>query len=363
MSPPPQPRIPPLRAAANLAMTLAIGGAGGLLASSLNVPLAFMLGSMFAVLGAALAGLPVVIPMQLRLPMLAILGVLLGSTFTPGLFAVIPNWWPAFAALPFYILISTALSYLWLRRTRRTDPTTAFFSSPPGGMTEMVIIGMGWGGDARFISLVHATRILVVVTVIPVAVRVLLGVGSGSGAPQVAGGAAWPAPPDIALLVASGLAGFGVAKLMNWPAKALLGPLAGSAVVHLAGFTAAAPPQVLVAIAQVVLGAGIGCRFAGATLADLRRPVLEGVCIAVLILGVSIALTALVAPHMMLPTLATFLAFAPGGLAEMMLIALAIDTDTAFVATLHAARLAVVMVAIPLVAARFLGTPRPRDPG
>ncbi|MCP1335080.1 AbrB family transcriptional regulator [Futiania mangrovi] len=357
MSPPPSPRPGLARTAANLAVTLVIGGAGGFAASVFNLPLAFMLGSMFAVLAAALAGLPVVIPMWLRLPMLAVLGVLLGSTFKPDLFSVVPNWWPAFVALPFYVLIGSAVSYLWLRRKQRTDRTTAFFASPPGGMTEMIIIGTGWGGDSRFISLVHATRILVVVTVVPFAVRLLLGVGGDASAPRIAGNVAWPAPPDVALLVASGLAGYGLARLMNWPAKALLGPLAGSAVVHLAGFTADAPPQTLVAIAQVVIGAGIGCRFAGAPIAELRRPVFEGIAIAILILAVSAAFTALVAPHMALPTLAVFLAFAPGGLAEMMLIALAIDTDTAFVATLHAARIIVVMVAMPLAARRILGRP------
>jgi hypothetical protein len=43
------------------------------------------------------------------------------------------------------------------------------------------------------------------------------------------------------------------------------------------------------------------------------------------------------------------LAFAPGGLAEMSLIALALGIETAFVATHHVARIAMIVIAAPLV--------------
>ena len=43
-----------------------------------------------------------------------------------------------------------------------------------------------------------------------------------------------------------------------------------------------------------------------------------------------------------------FLAYAPGGIAEMSLVALALDVDAAFVATHHVARIAIVLALTPL---------------
>jgi hypothetical protein len=54
-----------------------------------------------------------------------------------------------------------------------------------------------------------------------------------------------------------------------------------------------------------------------------------------------------------LPVVALMLAFAPGGLAEMSLIAIAIGADAAFVATHHVVRIFLIVVLAPL-AFRFV---------
>jgi len=43
------------------------------------------------------------------------------------------------------------------------------------------------------------------------------------------------------------------------------------------------------------------------------------------------------------------LAFSPGGLTEMSLVALALEIDTAFVATHHIVRISVVVMAVPFL--------------
>jgi uncharacterized membrane protein AbrB (regulator of aidB expression) len=48
------------------------------------------------------------------------------------------------------------------------------------------------------------------------------------------------------------------------------------------------------------------------------------------------------------------LAFAPGGLAEMSLIAFALAIDAAFVAAHHVLRIAMIVVAAPLIFRRWL---------
>lgn len=66
-----------------LTTALAIGAVGGALFFVFNMPLAWMMGAMVLTTIAALAGVSLHVPGRLRSVMVAILGVLLGSTFTP----------------------------------------------------------------------------------------------------------------------------------------------------------------------------------------------------------------------------------------------------------------------------------------
>ena len=75
-----------------LTKALAIGTTGGALFFALNMPLAWMMGAMVATTVAALSGVSLHVPGQLRSVMVAILGVLLGSTFTPEAMQKVGEW-------------------------------------------------------------------------------------------------------------------------------------------------------------------------------------------------------------------------------------------------------------------------------
>jgi len=66
-------------------------------------------------------------------------------------------------------------------------------------------------------------------------------------------------------------------------------------------------------------------------------------------LGATVGFAWVLAPLSGIPFAPIVLAFAPGGLAEMSLIALALGIETAFVATHHVARIAMIVIAAPLV--------------
>ncbi|MGB4907570.1 MAG: AbrB family transcriptional regulator, partial [Tabrizicola sp.] len=73
--------MPPL---ARIAAGLALGSLGGLAFYGLALPLPWMLGALFITMIAAVAGLPVLGPMRLRPAIVAVIGVLLGSRFSPA---------------------------------------------------------------------------------------------------------------------------------------------------------------------------------------------------------------------------------------------------------------------------------------
>ena len=67
-----------------LALALVIGAAGGWLFAEIRMPLAWMMGAMCLTTVAALAGAPLAMPPALRSLMIAVVGTMLGSAFTPN---------------------------------------------------------------------------------------------------------------------------------------------------------------------------------------------------------------------------------------------------------------------------------------
>jgi membrane AbrB-like protein len=340
-----------------LTSALAIGTVGGGMFFALNMPLAWMMGAMVLTTVAALSGVPLHVPGRLRSAMVAILGVLLGSTFTPEAMDKVLEWPITLASLALYLVLVTGMLYIYFRRVMGFDPATAYFSATPGGLNEMVIVGRAMGGDDRVIALVHGARVLLVVLTLPFWFRYAYGVGSaggGAGTGTLAG-LGWL---DGSVLVACVVVGPPVGKLLRLPAYRLVGPMLASAAVHIVGVTASAPPWELVAMAQVVVGSAIGARFAGAPLKWVLTIIASSIGSTSLLLGATVGFASVLAPLSGIPFAPVVLAFAPGGLAEMSLIALALGVETAFVATHHVARIAMIVIAAPLVF-RKLGIKRP----
>ncbi len=329
-----------------VALALAIGTLGGAAAAWAGLPLAWMIGAMLATTAASIAGLPIAMWGALRTFMVIVLGVMLGSSFSPAILARLDEWAVSLAMLLVYTGGGGAAGYLYFRRVAGYDRVTAYFSGTPGGLTEMVLAGADLGGDARVISMTHAARILMVVLALPFAFQLLAGYDP-TGRPAIGGALSEIAPPDLAILAACGLAGFLAARALRLPAAAVVGPMILSAAVHLAGWTAAKPPAELVAAAQVVVGTASGCRFAGTGLGLIARTIKAAAGGTLVLMAVTLAIAFLLHAATGLPTSALILAFAPGGLAEMSLIALALSMDAAFVATHHIVRIFLVVVFAP----------------
>ena len=75
-------------------LALLIGALGGVIFVRLGLPLPWMLGSMVACTLASLMRAPVAAPACVRPPMTMIIGVMLGTGFTPRIIESVGNWIP-----------------------------------------------------------------------------------------------------------------------------------------------------------------------------------------------------------------------------------------------------------------------------
>jgi len=187
-----------------------------------------------------------------------------------------------------------------------------------------------------------------VVLTLPFWFRYAYGVGSAGGGAGTGtlSGIGWL---DGGVLVACAIVGPMLGKFLRLPAYRLVGPMLASAAVHIAGVTSSAPPMELVAMAQVVVGSAIGARFAGAPLRWVSKIIASSIVSTSLMLGTTVGFALLLASLSGIPFAPIVLAFSPGGLAEMSLIALALGIETAFVATHHVARIGMIVIAAPLL--------------
>lgn len=326
-------------------IALALGAAGGAVFAWLRLPLPWMLGAMTANMAASLSGVKADIPNAWRWPMLGVLGVLIGSGFTAEVAAGMVRWLGSIAMLPVYIVVALLAGLLFLRRFIKLEPVTAFFSAAPGGLSEMVTMGEAGGGDPRTISLIHATRIFCVVFSVPFVVRLMEDVGVA--APQAS--TALPTVWELLLLTGCLVLGLWAGPRLRLPAAFMLGPLLISAVAHATGLVHSAPPRLLVVLAQLVIGTGLGCRFAGLAPWVVAQTMLLGGGVTLVLLVCTLVFAELIHLYTDLPYIALILALAPGGIAEMGLVALAMGSDPLFVATHHIVRLGVVVLIAPVV--------------
>ncbi len=324
------------------ALALLLGLGGGLVFKALNLPLPFMLGAMTVCTVAAILRAPVAAPAVIRPPMSAVIGVMLGSGFAPGVLGQVLHWWPAVLGLIGFMLAAGATVVVYFRRIGGYDEPTAFFSAMPGGLIEMITIGEERGGDARIIALVHSARILLIVMTIPFAIQWLEGVSLNRAAGSVS---LFDVPLAQELwLVGCGLTGAMLGHTLRLPAGTLLGPMLVSAAVHLLGFTDFKPAFEIVNAAQLVLGVVIGCRFAGMAARTVLGILALSVGSTVILIGWTVVFAALVSTVSSFKLTTLMLAYCPGGLAETSLIALAIHAEVAFVASMHIVRIVLVMM-------------------
>ncbi len=331
-----------------IALALGLGAVAGYGTYRLGLPLPWMLGPMIINTFAALMRWPVKAPMKLRPIVIPLIGLMLGSAVSPQVFANASQWLVTIALLPVYLASGAGVSYVVYRRLGGFDPVTAFFSAMPGGLNDMVIIGGASGGDERRIALAHASRILTVIAFVSLFFGFFLHIRS-SAAPRAWIALSALAPSDWAILAGCALVGVPLGQKLRLPAGNMLGPMLLSSLVHYLHIVTTAPPTLLINASQVVLGSVIGCRFLGAKARDIFRDLALGAISSAVLLAVAVGFSAIVMAATGKSVAASFLAYSPGGLTEMSLLALAMGQEVAYVSVSHILRIFMVILVAPLV--------------
>ncbi len=337
-----------------IAATYGLGGLCGLAATWAGLPLAMLLGPMLGIalasrLGLTLAGHPLAVPQKWRYVLVPVVGVAIGASFPEDFLTQAQRWWVTLAALVVFIPVAQALGYVLYRRLGRLSPQTAYYAAMPGGFIESLDMGEKSGADMPMLIMLQFLRLILCIVLIPIAFSLVEGHAVGSGSGMTLGSSTTPLTlADAALLVVLGAAGWFVASRLNFPAAVLSGPLLFSGLAHAMGLTHAAPPFWAVLVTQWVMGTSLGVRLSGFTRGQagmaLGLSLLNVGAMLLIASGIALVLAAPVGQ----PVGAVILAFAPGGVSEMSLVALSLHLSAVFVTMHHLAR-----IVLAVLVARF----------
>lgn len=339
------------------ALTFLIAAAGAALFHAAGLPLPFLFGPMAACLAAALAGVRLRGFGQVSVGARTILGVAVGASLTPAVLAELPGIAASVALVPVLVLLIGLCGVPFFRRVWGLDPVTSYYAAMPGGLQDMVVFGIEAGGDARALSLIHATRVMMIVTAAPLMLAFVYGASLSNpvGAP-----AAELPVTELGLMVVAALIGWKGGERVGLFGASILGPLIVTAALTVAGFIHARPPREAVLFAQFFIGTGIGVHFTGITAREVRRYVLAGIAYVAILAGLAAIFAEAVSLAGIAPPMEAFLAFAPGGQAELTVLAIVAGADLGFVIAHHLVRIVVVILGAP-VAARLVRGARPPD--
>lgn len=331
------------------ALALLIGAAGSVFFVQYNFPLPWFLGALTFTLIASVAALPVERPKPLAIPMRCVLGVAIGSAFTPALLSRMGSMAWSLAALVPFMLFVIGMGMLFYEKFAKLDRPTAFFAAVPGGLTDMTTMAEEAGAKPRSVILIQASRILVIVFALPLWLQWHdgLAVGAQAFASRIR---IWEVSPlDALVMIAMGVGGWLGARRIGLAGAPIVGPMLVSGIAHAFGFTFAKVPLEVLVIAQISVGVLLGCQFRGLTLQEFTSTMVWGIAYAVVLLVVTAATAHYVAKWTGFDPVSVLLGFAPGGQTELNLLAFVLGLDVAYVAMHHLMRLAIVILGAQIV--------------
>ena len=157
---------------------------------------------------------------------------------------------------------------------------------------------------------------------------------------------------ELAILVAASTVVSIIAYRIRFPGGLLFGAMLTSAALHGSGYIHVAMPWWVTNTVMIAFGAVTGSRFAGTPL----RLLADFIGAAFGSFAVAVTVTAIFAAGLVgilgLPIGEVMIAYAPGAVDAMMLLALALNLDPVYVGAHHLVRIFFVSLAMPLLARR-----------
>lgn len=325
---------------------LSIGLGGGAVFWWLGLPAPWLAGSVVTVAAASLSGvIKQAMPRHLSKIIFILLGLQIGGAVTPETLNTLSRWPLSFVTLVLTMAVLVWSGVFFFRNVYGWDRATSYFAVMPGALSVVLALAADTRADLKKVSVSQVIRLFVLVAILPSFISSL---GELSDIPARAMPQAGTLR-DLVMVLGAGLAAGFVFDKFKIPAGLVLGPALVSAAMHVGEVVHGTLPLWILTPVFVFLGTMIGMRFAGVKSADIMTIGGAGLAGLGVALVVSVAGAAAASVIADVPFAWAILAFAPGGMEAMTIMAFALGLDPAFVGAHQIGRFVLLALAMPLV--------------
>lgn len=325
-------------------LTIACGILGVLSARAVGFPAPYLSGPTVAVaLGCAL-GLKVYLPANLTKIVFVLVGILMGTSMSPGTLSAIQTWPVSFIAVFVAVIVLLYAAYWVLRLAYKYDHNSAMLAASPGHLSYVLALASTTKTDIAAISVIQSVRLLALTLSVPIIIEYfdLIDVATDTTL----------APMSLFAFAVTTLASLTlglVFERLRLPAALLLGGVTASGLTHISGAIIGSVPDWISVTTYLYLGCLIGSRFGNFSGKDFKRAFSAGLVVTVVVVAIAAAFAIAITWFKDIPLSSTMIAFAPGGLETMSAMAIMMHADTAYVGAHHILRLIILTVLMPLV--------------
>lgn len=324
-----------------------IAALGGLAFHWLGVPAAWLSGAAVAAALWGLTGWAVPMPRALADAAMLISGAAMGAAVTPEAISAMGRYPGSLIVLVIAIVAISYASSFWLVRVSGWRRLDALLASAPGALSTVIAVAIDRKADVASIAIAQNLRLFVLIALLP-SIVVLIGGGEHSNA-LVGEGLPVQSPGGMAVILLGGLALGAVFTRLKVAAPILLGATIMSSVSHGTEFVTGVVPPVIATGGLLLIGLFIAERFRNIQRSTLRKSLIAALGSFAVAMAVATIFAGLAAWLAGVSFANSLIAFAPGGLEAMTVLALILGLDPLYVGIHHLVRFLGIGLVLPFL--------------
>lgn len=340
-------------------ITCIIAVIGGVLFQLLHLPVPWLLGPMIAmVLCKNLLQWDLAWPYHLRNAGMMVVGYTIGLSMTLAALREMAVQLPSMLLMTVLLMVLCAGIAWIVSRYSDSDYRSALLGSIPGGLTQVIVLAEETKGiNLAVVTVTQIIRLMMIVIAMPLLVWIpFFGNHTGDG-----GAATLPVETSVSLfpnIILFALVGFILAFLGNkihFPTAYLLGPMMGTIVLQVLGFSGPHLPGFVIHAAQLLIGTYVGLMLKASEIKHKGRTFSLAIGSGLMLMVGSVVLSFILGWLHDMSRATALLAAAPGGMDQMGIIAHAIHADLSIVSGYQLFRTFFIYFAIPPILKLLFG--------
>ncbi len=329
--------------------SLFISFLGVMLLKLLHAPMPWLLGSILSmIIIGRFSFVPLASPKPFSAPSRAILGITIGSAFQPETLHYFIDFLTSLLFVFPFVLVVALCGMWYYMKVLKFDVYTAYFSSMPGGLLEMASLAESFPLDLYKVIITQASRLLFMMLSFPFLIEWISHIPL-DGRKGITQPLAQTNIHDMIWIAILAIIGWRIAARFKISGGTLMVPMVFGAIAYSMGLIHSRPPTEIINFIQLILGTTIGFAFSGVSGKEMLKIFGQTSGYFVILMLVCVLFVALVDWLTNFPLLSIVLAFAPGGQAEMNLIAIVVGANLPYVALHHIVRLFLVLGISPIL--------------